>query len=136
MTTIEFYEKLDYDFSIHEGEEELKGLTIGGFQGTAPLHVKDFNQLELKTARDMIVCKLKPIKAINQRSSSYGLKHLIEHALRIETNGQINYVSNGTLIFVMYDAGYNIKRDGSSPNCYFNVSKKSINDLAKYINKR
>ena len=85
MTTIEFYEKLDYDFSIHEGEEELKGLTIGGFQGTAPLHVKDFNQLELKAARDMIVCKLKPIKAINQRSSSYGLKHLIEHALRIET---------------------------------------------------
>ena len=39
MTTIEFYEKLDYDFSIHEGEEELKGLTIGGFQGEK----KDFN---------------------------------------------------------------------------------------------
>lgn len=135
MASAEFYANLDYDFSIYEGEEELRGLTTGGFNGNASLNMKDFNLLELKAARDMIACKLSPIKTINLSSTSYGLKHLVEHALRIETNGEINYVSNGTLILAMYDAGYRIKKkESSSPNCYFNVSKKSVENLTKFIN--
>ena len=120
MATAEFYASLDYDFSIYEGEEELRGLTTGGFNGNA---------------RDMIACKLSPIQTINFNSTSYGLKHLVEHALDTETRGEINYVSNGTLILAMYDAGYHIERkESSSPNCYFNVSKKSVDNLAKFIN--
>lgn len=136
MATVEFYANLDYDFSIYEDEEELRGLTVEGFKGTNSLHIKDFNQLELNAARDMIACRLKPIQAINQCSTSYGLKLLVEHALKIETDGKINYLSNGALILAMYDAGYRVKRlGGSSPNCCFNVSAKSVNDLAKFINK-
>lgn len=136
MPAIEFYANLNYVFSIYEGEEELFGLTTGGFNGSQPLCVKDFNELELKSARDIIACYLTPIKSINQNSTSYGLKHLVENALRKETDGKINYVSNGTLILAMYDAGFRIKRlAGSSPNCYFNVSKKSVNDLVKYSNR-
>lgn len=135
MATVEFYANLDYNFSIYEGEEEVRGLTPDGFNGNAPLNVKDFNLLELKATRDMIACKLSPIQTINFSSTSYGLKHLVEHALEIQTNGEINYVSNGTLILAMYDAGYHIKRkEGSSPNCYFNVSKRSVGNLAKFIN--
>lgn len=135
MTKVEFYENLDYDFSKYEGEEELRGLTTSGFNGNELLNVKDFNQLELKAARDMIACKLSPIQTFNLSSTSYGLKHLVEYALKIETNGEINYVSNGTLILAMYDVGYRIKRkEGSSPNCYFNVSKKSVNNLEKFVN--
>ena len=136
MPTVEFYANLGYDFSIYEGEEELFGLTNGGFNGLQPLCVKDFNELELKSARDIIACYFTPIKSINQDSTSYGLKHLVERALYKETSGKINYVSNGTLILAMYDAGFRIKRlADSSPNCYFNVSKKSVNDLVKYINR-
>lgn len=133
MATVEFYENLDYDFSIYEGEEELRGLTIGGFYGDKPLDIRDFNQLELKAARDMIACKFRPIQTFNHSSTSYGLKHLVERALDIETKGKINYVSNGTLILAMYDAGYRIKREGkASPNCCFNVSKKSVVELSKF----
>lgn len=133
MATVKFYENLDSDFSIYEGEEELRGLTISGFHGDKPLDIRDFDQLELKAARDMIACKFKPIQTINKSSTSYGLKHLVEHALDIETKGKINYVSNGTLILAMYDAGYRIKRERkASPNCYFNVSKKSVAKLSKF----
>lgn len=134
MATTEFYASLDYDFSIYEGEVELQGLTIGGFYGDEPLNIKSFNQLELNAARDIIALKFSPIQTFNQSSTSYGLKHLVERALNIETNGKISYVSNGTLILAMYDAGYRIKRGkGTSPNCYFNVSKKSVEKLSKFI---
>ena len=50
MTTLDDYKKLDYEFSIYEGEEELNGLTNGGFIGTNPLRISDFNELELNAA--------------------------------------------------------------------------------------
>ena len=137
MPTVDFYKNLGYDFYQYEDDEELRGLTPGGFNGgDAPSNVKDFNALELQAARDMIACYLRHIERINTSSTSYGLKHLIERALHIDTQGAINYVSNGTLILAMYDAGFRIKRlkDGS-PNCYFDVSKKSINNLNKYVNR-
>lgn len=90
--------------------------------------------LELKAARDVIACYFRPIESINNRRSSYGLKHIVERYLNKETNGVINYVSNGTLILAMYDAGYKIKRSNlnhPSPNCSFNVSEKSIKSLIK-----
>lgn len=137
MPTVDFYKNLGYDFYQYEDKEELRGLTPGGFNGgDAPLNVKDFNDLELKAARDMIACYLRPIERINTSSTSHELGLLIESALDIATRGAINYVSNGTLILAMYDAEFRIKRlkDGS-PICYFNVSKKSINNLKKHVNR-
>lgn len=137
MPTVDFYKNLGYDFYQYEDEEELRGLTPGGFNGgDNSLNVKDFNDLELQATRDIIACYLHPIGRINTSSTSYGLKHLIERALHIETQGVINYVNNGSVILAMYDAGFRIKRlkDGS-PNCYFDVSRKSINNLNKYVNK-
>ena len=134
MATVDFYSNLHYDFSEYQSEEELSGLTTGGFNGSDSLHIKDFNELELNAARDVIACYFRPISTINNDSSSYGLKHLVERYLQAETKGAINYVSNGTLILAMYDAGFRIKRmDSSSPNCHFNVSKKSIHYLEKRI---
>ena len=131
MPTVDFYKNLGYDFYQYEDEEELRGLTPGGFNGG-----DNFYDLELQATRDIIACYLRPIGRINTSSTSYGLKHLIERALHIETQGVINYVNNGSVILAMYDAGFRIKRlkDGS-PNCYFDVSRKSINNLNKYVNK-
>lgn len=135
MATIEFYTNLDYDFSIYEGEKELFGLTPGGFNGSEPLHIENFNELELKAARDIIACYLRPIKSINQEHTSFGLKHLVERMLAKETNNKINYISNGAIILAMYDARYRIKRlSDTLPNCYFNVSNKSARHLYKIIN--
>lgn len=129
MATVDFYKSLDYEFSIYEGEEELNGLTNGGFIGANPLRISDFNKLELNAARDVIECYLVPISSINRTHSSYGLKHLIERILANETNQQINYVSNGALILAMYDAGFRISRISNSPNCFFNVSERSVKRL-------
>lgn len=129
MATVDFYKSLDYDFSIYEGEIELNGLTNGGFIGTSPLKISSFNKLELNAARDVIECNLVPISSINKTHSSYGLKHLIERIIANETNQQINYVSNGALILAMYDAGFRICRMSNSPNCFFNVSERSVKRL-------
>ena len=135
MPTVEFYKNLDYDFNQYEGNVELQGLTTGGFNGrNETLDVQKFDNLELKAARDVIACYLRPIQSINTSISSYHLKHLIERTLCVKTNHAINYISNGTLILAMYDAGFSIRRlkDGS-PNCFFNVSMKSVNKLMLYV---
>lgn len=126
MATVDFYKSLDYDFSIYEGENDLKGLTTAGFKGDDPLTIDDFDKLELNATRDVVSCYLRPITAINTTHSSYGLKHLVERVLAKETKGEINYVRNGVLILAMYDAGFRIKRISSSFNCFFNVSEKSV----------
>lgn len=134
MITVDFYKSLDYGFSIYEGEEILNGLTNKGFIGTNPVRISDFNKLELNAARYVIECYLMPISCINRTHSSYGLKHLIERILANETNQQINYVSNGALILAMYDAGFRISRISNSPNCFFNVSERSVKRLGtKYF---
>lgn len=138
MPSVEFYESLDYDFSRYEGKEELFGLTNSGFNDSHPFHYDVFreHELELKAARDMIACYLRPITAISEYCSSYGLKHIVERALAKETDMKLNYVSNGLLILAMYDAGFKIKRSIDSPqDCYFNVSEKSINKLIKFYNR-
>lgn len=57
MPTVDFYKNLGYDFYQYEDEEELRGLTPGGFNGgDNSLNVKDFNDLELQATRDIIAC--------------------------------------------------------------------------------
>ena len=60
------------------------------------------------------------IQSINQKNSSYGLKHTVERYQKI-------YIANGILIAAALDAGYRYKLcSQDSPNCWFNMSQKSI----------
>lgn len=136
MTDKEFYASQNYDFRKHEEDKELNGLKPGGFTNSQKSSdVRDFNSLELNAARDIILSYLTPVRSYNKSITSYGLKHLIEKTLAKETEGQINYISNGALIFAMHTCDFKIKRESlDSPNCYFNVSQKSLNRLRLYIN--
>ena len=129
MTTMNFYKNLGYNFSIYEGEEELNGLTNEGFTGTEPLCINQFNDLELNAARDIILSYLRPIGTINRNYTSFELKYLIERVLKKDTNEGINYISNGAFILAMCDVDFHIQRIKNSPNCFFNVSEKSIKHL-------
>ncbi len=129
MAIKDFYKELHYDFSIYDGQKELMGLTNGGFTGTKPFCVDDFNNLELNAARDVVLSFLSPIESINKNYTSYGLKHIVERFLAIDTNNGINYISNGVLILAMYSCGYRIWRAKGDKNCFFNVSEKSVERL-------
>lgn len=80
---------MNYDFSIYEEEESLRGLINEGFIGTESLCINDFNCLELNAVRDVILCFLRPIAKINKNESSCSLKHIVERILAEETNGVI-----------------------------------------------
>ncbi|WP_303241209.1 hypothetical protein [Phocaeicola plebeius] len=129
MATLEFYKRLNYDFSIYEEEESLRGLINEGFIGTEPLCINEFNYLELNAVRDVILCYLRPITKINKNESSYSLKHIVERILAKETNGVINYISNGTFILAMHSCEFHIWRTKGDKNCFFNVSDKSVRNL-------
>ncbi|WP_324956729.1 hypothetical protein [Oligoflexus sp.] len=60
---------------------------------------------------------IKPIKTINTRSSSYGLKHRVER--------EIGYITNGVFIAAAMIAGYPYRTHDGSPNVYFGMSEQS-----------
>jgi hypothetical protein len=62
-------------------------------------------------ARDWLA-QFRKIKGINRHGTSYGLKHVAEHA--------IGYVTNGVFIAAAIAEGFTIQRDG--PNAYLNIS--------------
>ena len=64
---------------------------------------------------------VEPIKTINRRHSSYGLKHLAE---KFSPNG---YLSNGVFIAAAMIVGYPFKVD--PPNAMFGMSERSIKRL-------
>ena len=60
---------------------------------------------------------LAPTRGINPRRMgfSYFLKHAAEDSIGV-------YVSNGALIAALLACGYGFRRDGTGPNCHFNVT--------------
>jgi hypothetical protein len=52
------------------------------------------------------------LKSLNQRGSSYGLKHVAED--------EIGYVTNGVFIAAAIAEGFRVRREG--PNALFNIS--------------
>ncbi|MFB2004799.1 hypothetical protein ACEY6L_12445 [Staphylococcus aureus] len=69
----------------------------------------------------------KPIKSINKRTpTSYGLKHLFER----DEETKSNYVSNEEFRGAMIKLGFEHTDD---MNMYFNISRKSVNDLRRRI---
>ena len=87
--------------------------------------------------------QLEKIKAKQDRSCSYGLKHRVEdysrNVLKKSHENNSVYCSNGSLIGAMVQSGFDLfleeypnSRD-LSLNCCFNYSKKSYNKLRKEI---
>lgn len=75
--------------------------------------------------RAWIRANLKPIKTINYKSSSYGIKHRAEIDLG-------RYVSEQELIKAMQQLGYKCKIwNPKYHKAYFNVSKGSMNKIYK-----
>ena len=72
---------------------------------------------------DWLRSNVEPIKTINRRHSSYGLKHLAE---KFSPNG---YLSNGVLIAAAMIVGYPFKVD--PPNVMFGMSQRSIKELSR-----
>lgn len=66
---------------------------------------------------------VEPIKTINRRHSSYGLKHLAE---KFSPNG---YLSNGVFIAAAMIVGYPFKVN--PPNVMFGMSQRSIKELSR-----
>lgn len=74
-------------------------------------------------------CKksFKRIKSINRKSTtSYGLKHLFER----DKETKSSYVSNEEFRGAMIKLGFEHTDD---MNMYFNISRKSVNDLRRRI---
>jgi len=66
-----------------------------------------------------------PIKTVNSRRSSYGLKHIAEE------HSPKRYLTNGVFIAGAIVAGYSYKITLGSPNPSFGMSEKSIKSISR-----
>lgn len=85
-----------------------------------------FDLLETKNKERLLNwCRkhLEPIKTINRKYSSYGLKHLFENS-----DEGISYITNGAFKGAMEVLGF---KHTQGVNWYFNISQKSINKLRR-----
>ncbi|MEK5453510.1 hypothetical protein [Staphylococcus sp. FSL R7-0694] len=87
-------------------------------------------QMDKETRKELLNwCEksFKPIKSINKRTpTSYGLKHLFER----DKETKSNYVSNEEFRGAMIQLGFEHTDD---MNMYFNINRKSVNDLRRRI---
>lgn len=70
-----------------------------------------------------LTSNIEPIKTINRRRSSYGLKHVAEK------QSPNKYLTNGVFIAAAMVAGYPCKISWDSPNPQFGMSERSIKRL-------
>ena len=83
--------------------------------------------------------ELTPIKTLNPKQSSYGLKHRAEErSYRLAGGVELprDYVSNSSFIAAAFYTGFSSNadrphRDQSNPNLIFNISQKSLNEVIK-----
>jgi|GEM_PF-1029218 len=64
-----------------------------------------------------------PIKTLNPRRSSYGIKHVVEK--------ELGYITNGVFIAAGIIAGYPHEIRSDSPNVRFGMSEKSLKQISK-----
>lgn len=94
-------------------------------------------QAEYETVKQWIIDEITPymtVKQFNLRRSSYGLKHLIENDLNIKTNGEINYVGNGTVKYIMAELGYEHRYRPNEIYCinsFYKISRKFFTQKGK-----
>ncbi|UTR05425.1 hypothetical protein MM326_15110 [Alkalihalobacillus sp. LMS6] len=85
----------------------------------------DFNNLNSTEKQTLLnwCNKLEKIKSINEKHTSYSLKHFFEKS----EDGF--YISNGQFKGAMLECGFTHQEIPDSPNWQFNVSEKSIASL-------
>jgi hypothetical protein len=73
--------------------------------------------------KEWLLDSVAPIKTLNTRRSSYGVKHVAEK--------DIGYITNGVFIAAAVIAGYNYEIHPNSPNVTFGFSEKSLKAIEK-----
>ncbi len=64
-------------------------------------------------------------RTVNQRVSSYGLKHEAERWCRTQGHDDGGYISNGALLMAAYRLGFHVRRcSGRSPNAFINIGRR------------
>jgi hypothetical protein len=105
----------------------LEDVSINGFFNPPAIEEFDKKTVDMERVNLAIECLeicIYPVFSLNRKKSSYGIKHLVE---RYIPGG---YLSNGELIIAMVNLGFKYKKLSTrSPNCYFNISAKSIRNL-------
>jgi hypothetical protein len=81
-----------------------------------------------------IVKKIEKTETVTKYVTSYALKHYVERTLAIQTNNEINYVSNEEIIKAMDLAGFKcVPTYKGSINCHFNLSRRSMLEVFKLV---
>jgi hypothetical protein len=70
-----------------------------------------------------IPCLLKMRSTTNKKSSSYGLKHVLENWRHMKYGSGNNYISNGSFIVAMIVLGYKFKFYDNQMNAFFNYTQ-------------
>ncbi len=91
----------------------------------------DRNKEELRNAVDecnracRFIAHLDKRQTFNNFSTSYGLKHQVEHFLSYQDDIDNTYIANGSFICAAIHMGFKVKESYLSPNAIFNISSKS-----------
>jgi hypothetical protein len=135
--------RLSYCGYYIDGPERLPN----GKRETAIQHHERFLKEREKLSSDLacveflqslvLLQQLRPIKNINHRAGSYGLKHIAEKIVCHYPGGEKlgpGYIANGTLIVAAVHAGFKYKTyvdhlGYESVNVAFNMSRVSIDDV-------
>ena len=115
----------------------LNGLEEHGFGSRTNFDASLFSNERINSIREIIRQYLYPIKNVFciGHARSYTLKHIIERYAYVTSHPLLgNYVTNGECIYAMYLEGYKVKRANDGKNAYFNVSKRSVEELLRQIN--
>lgn len=108
--------------------KELESYHIRKIEGELDYHNHPIAFLKMpvehqKEILDLIRKYLIPIKTINERYTSYGLKHQFEKLT------SFGYIGNGEMKGAMIVSGFKVKATISGINHCYNISLKSIDRL-------
>lgn len=112
------------NYDAESKEKVMKGEDIKTITGKCFYAEEWWNKLskeEQNKIREWVRTELKPIKSLNKKHSSYGLKHMCEKMVGF-------YVSNDMMKKALILEGYECG-DTYGFNWHFNISEKSINKL-------
>lgn len=102
---------------------QLSKVTDGDF----PEEFDKLSASQQETLLAWIAINLKPIRSVNRRCTSYGLKHFFE------ASRDGFYITNGMFKGAMLQAGF-FTSDEAQKNWHFNVSARSVRQLYEWIN--
>ena len=96
-----------------------------GFTDRANLDCPPIDITAVRASMKYIEQNFDLIKTFNISHSSYKIKHIVQKKIE-------QYVANGELIIAMINCGFKFQRwPGTSANCFFNASRKSLNKARK-----